>query len=216
MSRRSGSSPPRELRRGHRRELRYSECSPAGERGTTACRCVLRPGRSHRGTRVLRHGGAGSRTLERVVRQAHRPRNGPIRPRLRSASQAQACPDPRLTSSPGSPGSPARPASPCTEREVTASGHATLPLRARGSGPGTRPVSPSRPAALAVLGHLWLPVETGQEATRASGSRQVRLKEDGRRPGVTRGAHCGTYCCWGFHTHRLSHQVSSEASRGSL
>lgn len=163
-----------------------------------------------------REQGAGSRTLERVVRQAHRPRNGPMCPHLRSSSQAQACPDPRLTSSPGSPGSPARPASPCTEREVTASGHATLPLRARGSGPGTRPVSPSRPAALAVLGHLWLPVETGQEATRASGSRQVRLKEDGRRPGVTRGAHCGTYGCWGFHTHRLSHQVSSEASRGSL
>ena len=107
-----------------------------------------------------------------------RPRNGASHPQLHSSTQTQTRPDPRLTSSPGSPGSPARPASPCIERVVRVSSHPTVPLPAQRTGPGARPTSPFRLAAPAVLGHLWLPVDTGVRRTHGcQGHRQLRLKE---------------------------------------
>ena len=91
------------------------------------------------------------------------PGNVPSRARLHSSAWTRTRPDPRLTSSPGSPGSPARPASPCIDSgvRVRVCGHPTVPLPAQRLDPGARPTSPSRPAAPAVLGHLWLPADTG-------------------------------------------------------
>lgn len=106
------------------------------------------------------------------------PSNGPSHPQPYSSTQTQTRPDPRLTSSPGSPGSPARPASPCIERVVRVSSHPTVPLPAQCTGPAARPTSPSRLAAPALLGHLWLPVDTGVRRTHGcQGHRQLRLKE---------------------------------------
>lgn len=107
-----------------------------------------------------------------------KPRNVPSRARLHSSTRTWTRPDPRLTSSPGSPGSPARPASPCIESGVRVYGHPTVPLPTQRSDPGARPTSPSRPAVPAVLGHLWLPVDTGVSRTHGfQGPRQQRLKE---------------------------------------
>lgn len=156
--------------------------------------------------------------------QVHRPGNAASGPQLHSSSQAQTCPDPRLTSSPGSPGSPARPASPCIERVVRGSSHLTWPPSTQCSGPWAGPSSPSHPEALAVLGHLWPPVEKGQETTWALGSliedtqgrrheAQGQMQPLLRKPRVT---WMGEQCCWRLNTHRFSYQVSREASRRSL
>lgn len=67
------------------------------------------------------------------------------------------------------------------------SSHPAWPTSAQCLGPWAGPASPSRPEALAVLGHLWLPVETGQEATWALGSQKDDTQ--GRRHGMRYGAY---------------------------